>query len=55
MNASLIKFATVAGRTLLALIFITSGFSKLTGMRLRSVCSRNAPPKATTTSNFDTR
>jgi len=32
MNASLIKFATVAGRTLLALIFITSGFSKLTGI-----------------------
>jgi putative oxidoreductase len=32
MNASLVKFAAVAGRTLLALIFITSGFAKLTGI-----------------------
>ena len=32
MNDSLKTFATIAGRVLLALIFITSGFSKLTGI-----------------------
>src|SRR5687768_5547503 len=33
MNDSLKTFLVVAGRVLLALIFITSGFSKLTGLQ----------------------